>query len=291
MTTSNADTYIQATVKEGEAELSVVSDGTMRIDGGALYGAVPKMRWGTFHPSDGRNRVTIGLNCLLIRTGTHNILVDTGAGAKHPTQLKKLLAMKTGQLGSDLRAQGLGVEDIDVVVLTHLHFDHVGGCTRRVVGDKEVTTFPNATYLVQRQEWLDATNTNERTRHAYFPEDILPLQESGQLELIDGDTEISPKVWLTVTGGHTAGHQMVLVETGGRRLAYMGDLLPTYHHLPLHYISSLDVHPSDTLESKRRLLAQAEEERWLLLFGHGVDNRSGYLVRRDGRIGLEPEEL
>ena len=291
MTSFDPRTYIHTTVKEGEAELSVVSDGTMRIDGGALYGVVPKVRWSTFDSPDGKNRVTVGLNSLLIRTGGQNILVDTGCGNKHPTHRQKLLAMKAGKLGSDLKAQGLGVEDIDLVVLTHLHFDHVGGCTRRVSGDKEVATFPKATYLVQQQEWFDATHTSERTRYSYFPEDFLPLEESSQLKLIDGDTEIAPNVWLSVTGGHTAGHQMVLVETGGHRVAYLGDLLPTHHHLPLPYIASWDAYPSDTLESKRRLLAQAEEEHWLLFFGHGVEPRSGYLVRRDGRIALDPQEL
>ena len=291
MTRPSLSPYIHTTVEGGDIQLSILTDGVMRMDGGALYGAVPKVIWSTFDSADGRNRVAIGINCLLIRTQGRNILVDAGVGNKVPANRRNILAMKAGKLISDLKAQGLGVDDIDTVVLTHLHFDHAGGCTRQVQGDNIVVTFPKANYLIQKQEWVDANHPTERSRHSYMRDDFLPLAESNQLELIDGDTEVAPNVWLKVTGGHTAAHQMALIEIDGRMVAYFGDVLPTPHHLPLHYIASWDVHPSDTLEFKRQFLAQAEEEHWLLLFCHGVGTRSGYLVRRDGKIALDPREL
>ena len=268
-----------------------MSDGTIRMDGGGLYGVVPKVIWKTLSPADRRNRVTLGLNCLVIRAGGKNILVDTGVGNKHPLRRRNRFAMEAGELVSKLRARGLAVGSIDVVALTHLHFDHAGGCTRIGTADNAVPTFPRATYLVQRHDWYGAIHTSERTRAAYIPDDFLPLEQSRQLELLDGDTEIAPGVWLKVTGGHTAGHQMVFIEAGDQRVAFPGDVLPTPHHLPLPYITAWDVHPADTLESKRQLLGQAEREGWLLAFTHGVGTRAGYLVTVDGRLSLDPQEL
>ena len=283
--------YIHSAVRIGNVELSFVSDGTIRLDGGALYGVVPKVIWNTLSPADRRNRVMVGLNCLLIQVGGKNILVDTGVGNKHPPRRKNFFAMRGGALISDLKSHGLGVEDIDVLVLTHLHFDHTGGCTRRGYGDRTVPTFPRATYLVQRQDWYEATHTSERTSGAYIPEDFLPLEESHQLELLDGDTEIAPGVWLKVTGGHTSGHQMAFIDSGDPLVAYLGDALPTPHHLPLPYGTAWDTYPLDTLKCKRQFLSQAERERWLLIFGHGLNLRAGYLVRKDGQLSLDPQDL
>lgn len=212
-------------------------------------------------------------------------------GTKHTSHNKTIYAMKAGELINGLKAHGLGVEDIDLVALTHLHFDHVGGCTRHGYGGEPVPTFPNATYLIQRQDWEEASHPSERSIDAYIPQDFLPLEESRQLELLDGDAEIAPGVWLRVTGGHTRGHQIVTVESGDRKAVYLGDLLPTAHHLPLHYISAGDIHPTDTLECKRQLLDQALKERWLLLLSHGHRLRAGYPVQEDGHVTLEPHEL
>ena len=278
-------------MKLGNVEVSFVNDGTIALDGGALFGVVPKVIWNTLSPADRRNRVTMGLNCLLVRSGGKNILVDTGVGTKHTPKRRRMFAMRAGGLVNELKAHGLGVEHIDLVALTHLHFDHVGGCTRRANGGKHVPTFPRAMYLVQRQDWEEANNTNERTRAAYNPEDFLPLEESHQLELLDGDTEIAPNVWLKRTGGHTQGHQILFIDSGDRRAAYLGDVLPTPHHLPLPYIGGWDLYPLDTLGRKRDILQHAEKESWLLMFSHGVDLRAGYPTRKDGRLGLIPQEL
>jgi glyoxylase-like metal-dependent hydrolase (beta-lactamase superfamily II) len=278
-------------MRVGDTELTLLSDGAIRLDGGVLYGVVPKETWKHLTPADRSNRVRVGLNCLLIRTKDENILVDTGVGNKHPLRRKNAFAMKAGDLVNDLRTHGLGVEDIGIVALTHLHFDQAGGCTRRGYSDKIVPTFPKATYLVQRQEWHEANHPSERISSTYIPEDFLPLEESGQLELLDGDREIAPDVWLKVTGGHTSGHQILFVGPGDRRVAYLGDVLPTHHHLPVRCVTAWDVRPLDTIEHKRALLEQAEAERWLILFGHGLDVKAGYLVRVDGELALAPQEL
>ncbi len=291
MTSHVSSLYIHSTMKVGNVELSLLSDGTMRLDGGALYGAVPKIIWNSLSPADRKNRVAVGLNCLLIQTGGKNILVDTGVGTKHSLRRKNMFAMRAGELVAELRAQGLDVEDIDIVALTHLHFDHSGGCTRRGSGDRVVPTFPRATYLAQRKDWHEANHPSERILDAYMPEDFLPLEENHQLKLLDGSTEIAPGIWLKVTGGHTSGHQMVYIESGDRRVACLGDVLPTPHHLPLPYISAWDVRPLDTLECKSQLLGEAERERWLLIFAHSVGPKAGYLVRKDGQLIVEPQEL
>ena len=291
MTTRVSSPYIHTTMRLGDIQLSIISDGSLRMDGGGLYGPVPKGIWNNLSRADRRNLVKIGLNCLLIQAGGKNILVDTGLGDKHPLLRQQRYSMKAGRLLSGLKSRGFGAEKVDKVALTHLHFDHAGGCTKWGPGDKAIPTFPRATYLVQQQEWHEATHATERSRRGYIAEDFMPLEESGQLELLDGDTEVAPGVWLQVTGGHTSGHQMVLIESGVQRAAFLGDVLPTRHHLPLSYIAAWDMFPMDTYELKRDLLGRAEKERWLLVFGHGHDLRAGYPVTRDGRMDLDPQEL
>ena len=281
----------------GSAELHVVSDGAIHMDGGAMFGVVPKAIWSRRRPPDRKNRVELGLNCLLIRAGGKNVLVDTGVGTKHPQRTRTIYRMRAGQLTPRLAEQGLRPEDIDLVVLTHLHFDHVGGCTRyrrqgrgsssSNGGGELEPVFPNATHLVQRADWREATETNERTRPAYNPEDFMPLAEARQLELLDGDTELLPGLWVRRIGGHTAGHQMAYLESDGEKAACFGDVIPTPEHLPLNYLTAFDLYPLDTLDAKRRWLAEAERENWLLLFGHGVAPKAGRLTRSaQGRLEL-----
>jgi glyoxylase-like metal-dependent hydrolase (beta-lactamase superfamily II) len=290
--TKDTLTFIFPTMRLGYAELTLVSDGTIRMDGGSMFGVVPKAIWGRMRPADRRNRVEMGLNCLLIRTAGKNVLVDTGVGTKHSQKVRAIFHMRAGELVGNLARQGVAPEDIDLVVLTHLHFDHAGGCTRYNQQRRLEPVFPRATYLAQRQDWQEATETNERTRPAYLPEDFMPLAEAGQLELLDGDTELLPGLWLRRTGGHTAGHQMVYIESEGEKAACLGDILPMPQHLPAHYMTAFDMYPLETLEAKRRCLEQAEKEGWLLVFGHSVDQKMGRLTRRsDGRLGLLPHDV
>ena len=277
-------------MKIGNIDVHIISDGQVRLDGGSLFGVVPRPLWRNLAPVDRKNRVAIALNCLLVQTGDKNILIDTGVGAKHPPRRRALFAMAAGRLLPGLKQHGLEASDIDMVVLTHLHFDHAGGATRLVRG-KLVPTFPKARYIVQQRDWAEATCTNDRTRPAYFPEDFLPLHEHGVLDLVDGEADLAPSVRVHRTGGHTAGHQMVLVHSGGEQLACLGDVFPTHHHLRPHWITSWDGYPMDTVAAKRDVLTQAERENWRLLFGHGTQHRAGRLVRRDGQVSLEPGPL
>jgi len=278
-------------VQQGKYRLSLLSDGTARFDAGAAFGVVPKALWIRRVKPDRRNRVTFGLNCLLIQGHGKNILVDTGIGPKEPLRVKEIYGFRTSGLVRDLRGHGLTPKDIDLVILTHLHFDHCGGNTYTEGSVVSAPTFPRAKYLVQREAWDEATHPNERTTAAYHQDDFLPIFEGRRLELVDGDAEVLPGIHLLVTNGHSRGHQVVKIESAGTTALFSGDLIPTPHHLPLPYIAAFDLFPLESMERKRELLAQAEEERWLLVFGHGHEVKAGYLQREQRRLELKRVEL
>ena len=278
-------------MKPDKSELIVISDGNIKLDGGTMFGLVPKVLWEEKALADRRNRVTLGLNCLLIKNGNHCTLVDTGVGSKEPDNLKDRYGLGSSQLSKELRNRGLTPKDITGVILTHLHFDHAGGSTRLDRAGEAVPTFSSAKYYIQSAAWEEATCPNERSRASYHTDDFLPLKERGQVQLLDGDDEIAPGVHVRVTGGHCQGHQIVLVKYGGERVAFLGDLIPTPHHLRLPYITAFDRFPDDTLERKRALLSEAEKGGWLLVFAHGAKERAGYLERRNGNLSFRPIEL
>ncbi|HKC12134.1 MAG TPA: MBL fold metallo-hydrolase [Vicinamibacteria bacterium] len=265
----------------GDIRVHILHDGTFALDGGALFGVVPRVLWEKTDPPDAKNRVTLGLNVALIETAGRRILVDTGMGDKWSEKERSLYRIESSStlLGS-LRAQGLGPADIDIVVNTHLHFDHAGGNTR-LEGGRAVPTFPRARYLVQRGEWDDATRPHERSRASYREADMLPLAEAGQVDFLTGDVEVAPGVRVVRAGGHTAHHQIVVVEGGGNALFIPTDLLPTKSHLPLPFVMSYDLYPVATLEAKRELLQKAAESDAWLLFYHDRETPLGR-VRREG---------
>lgn len=283
--------YKREKMKFGEFNIVLLSDGTFSLDGGGMFGVVPKVLWNKLTPADDANRIKLGLNCLLIQTGDKNILVDTGMGNKFDEKFKKMFNVnKTNDLISSLRDKGLKPEDIDIVINTHLHFDHCGGNTRfaeiRNQNDEirnVIPSFPNAEYIVQKREWEDAINPNERTRVSYLKENLIPIQEAGLLKLIDGDTEILPGIKTIVTGGHTAGHQSVLIESNSKRAFYLGDLIPTTAHIKVPYVMGYDLYPLDTIDKKREILGRALKEHWLLIFEHDPKIGMGYL-EEEGKI-------
>ena len=256
-----------------------------------MFGQVPKTSWETKVTNDRRNRITLGLNCLLIQIGGKTILVDTGVGSKELAQEKESYGLVPSKLVKGLKNLGLSPKEVDAVVLTHLHFDHSGGCTRLDRAGNLVPTFPKARYFVQSTCWEDACNPNERGQELHRPEDFRPIEEKGQLELLDGDAELFPGLWVRTTNGHVKGHQVVLVNHGGERIAFLGDLVPTPYHLDLGAISAFDQYPEETLEMKREFLDQAERQSWLLIFAHGYDQKAGYLERRNGHPVLRSVEL
>ena len=259
--------------------LSTLSDGSFRLDGGAMFGVVPRVLWEQNDPADDQNRILLGLNCLLVEAPGVVLLVDTGVGDKEGDVFADQFALERERdLFDALADRGLAREDVTHVVNTHLHFDHCGGNTRLDAAGHAEPSFPNARYVVQRGEWLDATQPHERSRASYLARNFLPVQEAGLLDLVEGETELLPGITLLPTPGHTAHHQSLLLDLpGGRRLLYAADLIPTSSHLPLPWIMSYDLYPLDTLETKRAILERQREEDWLLYFEHERESPSGRL--------------
>jgi glyoxylase-like metal-dependent hydrolase (beta-lactamase superfamily II) len=269
----------------------ILSDGVLKLDGGSVFGQVPKVAWENSVTTDRKNRITLGLNCLLLQVCGKNVLVDTGVGTKENDKDKENLGLVPSRLLKGLKVLGLTTKDIHAVILTHLHFDHCGGCTRLDRAGNLVPTFSKATYYVQRQCWEDACNPDERCFASHRPESFLPIEERGQLELLDGDSEIFPGLNVIVTDGHSKGHQMVMFNHGGERVVFLGDIVPTHHHLNLPVISAFDYSPERTLEQKREVLGDAERQGWLIVFPHGYDTKAGYLERRGDNAYLRPVAL
>jgi len=278
-------------VKHRAPSIRLLSDGIIKYDGGSVFGQIPKMRWERQIKADRWNRVSLGLNCLLIRTDHGNVLVDTGVGNKETGKMREEYGLSPSKLNRALKEEGLTAKDIDKVILTHLHFDHSGGCTKIDRSGKPIPVFPTAKYIVQSSCWNDAMAPSERGEGSHHSEDYACLQETGQLVLIDGDAEILPGIWVRNTGGHCSGHQVVQVNSGGDRVVFLGDVIPTPYHLSLPCIAAHDQYPEDTLEIKKELVAQAVKEGWLVIFAHGSEERAGYLEQRDGSVSLRPVKL
>jgi glyoxylase-like metal-dependent hydrolase (beta-lactamase superfamily II) len=275
-------------MKLGKFDIQPVTDGRFRLDGGAMFGVVPKVLWQTCCQPDERNRIQLGLNCLLVRAGGKNILVDTGIGDKEDVKFRDMFAVeRIPTLRESLKAQGVSPEEIHAVINTHLHFDHAGGNTVRE-NDAIVSTFPKAKYFIQRGEYEDAVRVNERTRASYLKENFTPIAHVSQWEFVDGNTEVLPGITVVVTEGHTRHHQSVKIESEGQVAFYLGDLIPTVSHLPLPYIMGYDLYPLQTLETKRWVLQRALAENWLLVFEHDPKVLMGR-VRKDveGKMYLE----
>jgi glyoxylase-like metal-dependent hydrolase (beta-lactamase superfamily II) len=268
-------------MKLGAFEMYPLSDGSFRLDGGAMFGVVPKVLWQRCCPADELNRIPLSLTCLLIRAHGKNILVDTGLGSKEDPRFKEMFAVdRAVSLELSLKRLGLSRDDIDLVINTHLHFDHAGGNTMDNGSGTLVPAFPKARYVVQRGEYDDAVQANERTRASYRRDNFLPITDADRWDLLDGDTELLPGITAVVTQGHTRYHQGIKVESEGQTAFYLGDLIPTVCHLPLPYIMGYDLSPLQTLETKRWVLDRAFEEKWLLLFEHDPIVQAGR-VRRD----------
>jgi len=274
-------------LKLGDLEFHIISDGHVLLDGGAMFGVVPRPLWEKKSAPDARNRITLAMNCLLIHAAGKRILVETGAGGKLNAKLRDIYGLDGPSLAGGLQNFGLRPEDIDVVVNTHLHFDHCGGNTR-VERDKVVPVFPNARYFVQREEFAHAMHPNERDQASYFRENYEPLESAGMFTLLEGDSVIAPGVEVIVVPGHTAHMQCVKLTGGGKTAFFFADLVPTTAHLPLPWVMGYDLYPMATLENKKRWIPQVVKEGWLALFGHDARVPAAYLRERDGKWEAEP---
>jgi glyoxylase-like metal-dependent hydrolase (beta-lactamase superfamily II) len=252
-----------------------------------MFGVIPKVMWEKKVPADARNRIQLAMNCLLIHAGGKNILVETGAGGKMGPKMRDIYGLDGPFLNDRLHDHGLDRTEIDIVINTHLHFDHCGGNTR-VEKDKVVASYPNAKYVVQRGEFEHAKNPNERDRASYFLENYVPIEAAGKLALLEADRALAPGVELIRVPGHTANMQCVKLTGGGKTAFFFADLVPTAAHLPLPWIMGYDLYPMTTLENKKKWIPEVIQEGWIALFGHDAKTPAGHVRDRDGIWELEP---
>ena len=250
----------------GDFELTAVSDGIYYLDGGAFFGVVPKVMWERKLPADEKNRVPTGLNSVVVRSGEKTILIETGIGNKLPEKMAKIYN-QPARLLDNLAAAGIAPEDVDIVINSHLHFDHCGWNTIRN-GDKVVPTFPRARYYAQEGEWRHARQQHERDAVSYMTVNYDPLVENGQMELLNGNREIVPGVSVEVFPGHTENMQAVILHSGGKTACYISDLIPTRAHLDPTWVMAFDLSPIDTIDNRKRYYARAIPEKWLTIFTH-----------------------
>lgn len=256
----------------GKFKVDVLDTGVFTLDGGSMFGVVPKALWAkAYHPGDELNRIPLSARPLLVRWDDKKILIDTGNGDKFSDKLANIYSIdKTkSSLEVALKQFDLKPEDIDAVILTHLHFDHVGGATKKI-GDKIIPTLPNAKFYVQKDHLNWAKNPTEKDRASFFKDDFMPLLADGLLETIDGEGEIFQGISVIPVNGHTKSMQTVKITDGGTTLYYCADLCPTNAHVPIPYVMGYDNFPLIAIEEKKKIMPQAYEEGWILCYEHDV---------------------
>ena len=268
----------------GDFELTVLSDGNYWLDGGAFFGVVPKTLWQKRLEPDELNRVPTGLNSILVRTGKHTVLIETGIGNKLNDKLRSIYESQQ-KLMTNLEQARVAPDEIDIVINTHLHFDHCGWNTVRQ-GDHVRPTFPRAKYYVQEGELRHAHMQHERDRVSYMTDNYDPLVAGGQMHLLHGDSEIVPGVSVKVFPGHTRNMQAVMIRSGNGRACYISDLIPTSAHLDLTWVMAFDLFPLETIESRKRFYEEAIPQKWLVLFTHDPVTPWAYVESVGGKYRI-----
>ena len=270
----------------GDYRVEIVPDTEFRLDGGAMFGVVPRNLWSQVCPPDDQNRIRLNMNCLFVEAERERILIDTGIGEKWSGKQAAMYGIERERsLEESLRAiTGYGPDDITTVVNTHLHFDHAGGNTRLDEQGAIIPTFPQARYLISRDEFEHAQTPTERDRASYLPDNWRPLQESGQLELREGDYEVVPGLRMETHAGHNRSMQCARLESGGQTLFGFADIVPTRAHVQFAWIMGYDLYPVETLVAKKTLLPQAAREDWLCLFYHDPDAPLCRVIEEDGKL-------
>jgi len=272
----------------GDLELITLSDGFIGLDGGAMFGIVPRMLWEKRLPPDDSNRVPLGMRPLIVRNGRTTMIIDAGCGDKMDAKSAAIFRLdRRYHLDHALAEAGLAAEDIDLVVASHLHFDHVGGFTAVRQDGSVVPRFPNANYIAHRGEWEDATHPHERNRASYLQENFVPLKDAGVLTLVDDEAEVMPGVRYRRSGGHTPNHQVLMIESGGKTAVFTADMYPTSAHVPDPWVMGYDLLPVETLAFKRAFAREAIEREYLLFFEHDPSMAAGYLREKDGKRFVE----
>jgi glyoxylase-like metal-dependent hydrolase (beta-lactamase superfamily II) len=278
----------------GDLELISLFDGFFRLDGGAMFGVVPKPLWEKRTPADEKNRILLGLRPLIVRhpSAGKTMIIDAGIGGKMDAKSIAIYGIdRSTDLDQSLAAAGLSAPGIDLVLASHLHFDHAGGFTARNPDGALIPRFPNARYIVRTGEWDDATHPHERNRASYLPENFVPLMAAGVLALIPEDQVILPGVRVVRTGGHAMHHQIVFIECAGRTAVFAADLIPTTAHIDEPWIMGYDLYPMDTLAFKRAFVREAIAREYLIFFEHDPAIAAGYIREKDGRKYVEPVEV
>jgi len=280
-------------IELGSLRVHAVSDGCFRLDGGAMFGVVPRVLWERSKPADDRHRIRMGTNCLLVEAGGELALIDTGIGDKHDPKFLDLYGLESGhpRLPESIRAAGFELGDVSHVLLSHLHFDHCGWNTRRDRSGALIPTFPKARYWLNRGEVEHGRAPNERDRASYFAENWEPLLEAGVAELFDDEVEVAAGVRAVRVPGHNADMCVVTLDGGGAeaRGIFFADLVPTTAHVPYAWIMSYDLYPMETLAGKRRWIPRAAQGNWLCFFEHDAEMAVGRIVEeKPGRYRAEP---
>jgi glyoxylase-like metal-dependent hydrolase (beta-lactamase superfamily II) len=272
----------------GDIELLSVTDGFLRLDGGSMFGTVPKTLWSAKAPADERNRITLAMRPLVVR-GARTMIIDAGIGGKENDKFHDIYGVdRARSLDVTLAEAGIAAEDIDIVLASHLHFDHAGGFTIRDASGRLRPRFPRAQYIVRRGEWDDATHPHARNRASYLADNFVPLAEAGVLQLVDDNATIMPGVRVRRTGGHTMHHQIVLIESGGKTAAFVADMIPTAAHVQDAWIMGFDLYPMDTLAAKKQFAQEAIENETLVLFEHDPAVAAGYIREENGKRRIVP---
>ena len=254
----------------GSYDVHAIETGEFALDGGAMFGVVPKTLWSKKIKVDEKNRIDMRLRCLLLQGEGRNILIDCGMGDKWDAKMREIYRLDTSRytIEKSLAAHGLKTGDITDVILTHLHFDHAGGSTQTNTKGVLEPTFPNAQYYVQKQNLDWANNPTEKDKASYLKEDWEPLLKEGVLQIVDGEKEILPGIQVRLFFGHTRAIQLPFLDDGTTKLFFCGDVIPTSVHLGVPWIMGYDNFPLITLEEKKKILKQAAKEKWILVFEH-----------------------
>ena len=279
-------------MKIGPYEIFTVESGYTWLDGGAMFGVVPKTLWNKTNPADEFNRIQLALRTLVIRDKERTILVDTGVGHKMNEKLTKIYNVDHSEhdLLGGLKEKGISPKDITDVIITHMHFDHVGGATYLQDGQLKLT-FPKARYHVQGEQWYWANHPSDKDRASYMPENFTPIEEAGKLSLLDGPGELFPGIEMLVMYGHTQGMQLPKISDGKTTLLYCADSFPTASHIPLPYIMGYDNHPLITLEEKKRMLPKAVEKGWVLVFEHDPFRAAGTVEKTEKGFRIKQDVI